>query len=91
MHLKQEKTHRVVVLFSLYFISVLFLENIEASATCEAHGQITQIWSSRLQVPERLRLLSGHYVYGLATWPLRPQIKGGIVPEYIHLKQVCRL
>ena len=56
----------------MYFISVLFLENIEVCA--KAHGQI---WSGRLQdtlyISERLRLSSGHHAYGSAAQPLRPQ------------------
>ena len=50
---------------------------------------------------ERLRLSSGHHAYGSAARPLRPQIKDGVVLEYIHFhqfqcrtesfKQVCEL
>ena len=38
-----------------------------------------------LCISERLRLSSGHHAYGSAARPLRPQIKDGVVLEYIHL------
>ena len=37
-----------------------------------------------LCISERLRLSSGHHAYGSAARPLRPQIKDGVVLEYIH-------
>ena len=54
-----------------------------------------------LCISERLRLSSGHHAYDSAARPLRPQIKDGVVLEYIHFhhfqcltesfKQVCGL
>ena len=36
------------------------------------------------------RLSSGHHAYGSAARPLRPQIKDGVVPEYIHFHHFHR-
>ena len=37
-----------------------------------------------VSISERLRLSTGHHAYGLAALTLRPQIKDGVVVEYIH-------
>ena len=37
-----------------------------------------------LYISERLRLSLGHHAYGSAARPVRPQIKDGVVLEYIH-------
>ena len=43
-----------------------------------------------LCISERLRLSSGHHAYGSAARPLRPQIKDGVVLEYIHHHFQCQ-
>ena len=83
---KQQKNIIGLEDFSLYFISVLFLENIDFCA--KAHGQI---WFGRLQVSLWSACLrewdsSGQHAYGSAARPLRPQIKDGVVLEYIHFQ-----
>ena len=71
------------------FYSVLFYENIEVCA--KAHGQIWSgqtLWSAYLS---RLRLSSGYHANGSAARPLRPQIKDGVVLEYIHFPGLSAL
>ena len=78
--------------FSFYFISVLFLKNIEVCA--KAHGQI---WSGRLQVTPWSAYLRDRDSRQATTlnWlgssapqgsevHVRPQIRDGVVLEYIH-------
>ena len=36
---------------------------------------------------EKMRLSSGHYAYGSEARPFTPQIKDGIVLEYIHFQR----
>ena len=66
----------------MYFISVLFLENI--GVCLKAHAKYGPADSSHpvVTISERLRLSSGHPdAYGLTAWPLGPQIKDGVVLE----------
>ena len=83
---KQKKN--IIVKFVIYFC--VFLENIEVGAN--AHGQI---WPERLQVtlssaylrewdsPQATTPTTTH-AYGSAARPLRPEIKDGVILQYIH-------
>ena len=52
---------------------------------------VRQVAEVTLCISERLRLSPGHHAYGSAARPLRPQIKDGVVLEYIHFHHFqCR-